>query len=663
MSLSYRQLDQVRPEIRLLRFLDCQSSAGPLQLELRHAFLDDLPSFAALSYVWGEDVATDTIFVDNTPLAVRSNLHAALLQMRKNQDLAVEPDRSSWLWIDTICIDQVNIEEKSHQVSLMHSIYGLADLVYMWLGPGTEASDLAMDFVCRFGPKALGANILSAVADPRKQSCLEQLGWNSDRSSPHERLEAEEKAIREVGIRREWIDLLPQLEQDPCFNNILRSRRTRVLTPIGLGIEDLMKRDFWHRIWVVQEISLARKAIVLCGTKSASAEVFDAALSTVNVSRVTGDAGLSGVFYQVIPLDTRRRLVCRKEKPALLDILMQYVAPPDRPFYSASDPRDLIFSLLGVIGDTDSLQLGVDYRKTVAQVFTETTKALLKSVKVQQPVGGFGLRWCAPNTHDGVELPSWVCDWSNVGRYGFRVWPISYNKPYSAAAGTVSRLQDDHEPEVLRLVGCRVAVITEVMEPPQLLQRDEWSLAFLPKQIIPQWLSSIQDFVQLGSSSGPGEDCIWRTIRVYDKADVSQATEEDVKTLIRQICRGAHLEAETLTPIQLQYIDKMTQKRPMFQGKSVQDSINIISQEIPRMAADSGRHRTLFKTNKLMLGLGHVAVQRGDIVTLLWGHQTPFVLRPREEGGLTFVGDAYVDGIMHGEFLNTPIHEEVFDIH
>lgn len=60
-----------------------------------------------------------------------------------------------------------------------------------------------------------------------------------------------------------------------------------------------------------------------------------------------------------------------------------------------------------------------------------------------------------------------------------------------------------------------------------------------------------------------------------------------------------------------------------------------------------------------MLGLGHKSVQAGDTVTLLLGVHSPIVLRSRCEGGFTFVGDAYMDGIMQGEFLQTnPVEQE-----
>ena len=64
-----------------------------------------------------------------------------------------------------------------------------------------------------------------------------------------------------------------------------------------------------------------------------------------------------------------------------------------------------------------------------------------------------------------------------------------------------------------------------------------------------------------------------------------------------------------------------------------------------------------------MFSLGSECVKPGDLVTLLWGVESPILIRPRENGGFYLLGDAYVDGIMYGEFLKTePLHE-VFEIH
>jgi hypothetical protein len=51
------------------------------------------------------------------------------------------------LWVDAICIDQSNIEERNHQVKLMDLIYKNAKIVFMWLGEEADGSDLAMEIL------------------------------------------------------------------------------------------------------------------------------------------------------------------------------------------------------------------------------------------------------------------------------------------------------------------------------------------------------------------------------------------------------------------------------------------------------------------------------------------------------------------------------------
>lgn len=75
--------------------------------------------YEALSYQWylkevgGEK---NTIKVDDTDFVVGRNLYYALLELRNT-----EVNRK--LWIDAICIDQENIEERNNQVDMMESIY------------------------------------------------------------------------------------------------------------------------------------------------------------------------------------------------------------------------------------------------------------------------------------------------------------------------------------------------------------------------------------------------------------------------------------------------------------------------------------------------------------------------------------------------------------
>jgi Heterokaryon incompatibility protein (HET) len=89
------------------------------------------PSYSALSYEWATDTADQIIALDEKQFYIRQNLWDYLAQLRHEQ-LAVH------LWIDGICIDQQNVEERNHQVHRMSAIYSQANLVLTWLGKDEE---------------------------------------------------------------------------------------------------------------------------------------------------------------------------------------------------------------------------------------------------------------------------------------------------------------------------------------------------------------------------------------------------------------------------------------------------------------------------------------------------------------------------------------------
>lgn len=80
-----------------------------------------------MSYVWGNPKETKTIYVNGLIQNVTNNLHSALLQLRS-------PTSSRKLWVDAICIDQRNLDEKQQQIALMRDIYTKAKYVAIWLG-------------------------------------------------------------------------------------------------------------------------------------------------------------------------------------------------------------------------------------------------------------------------------------------------------------------------------------------------------------------------------------------------------------------------------------------------------------------------------------------------------------------------------------------------
>lgn len=111
-----------------------------LHLELRVVSLDDSPEYTALSYVWGEppdSQDSQEITVNQHDFPVWENLYSALRHMQYE---TIQPA----IWIDAICIDQKNTNEKNDQVPRMGHIYSSAKCVLIWLGTGDQKSDQAI---------------------------------------------------------------------------------------------------------------------------------------------------------------------------------------------------------------------------------------------------------------------------------------------------------------------------------------------------------------------------------------------------------------------------------------------------------------------------------------------------------------------------------------
>ena len=72
--------------------------------------------YEALSYAWGTAISPLKVRVDGTNMSITENLDQGLRRLRFD-------DRPRVLWIDAICINQRDAEERSHQVQHMATIY------------------------------------------------------------------------------------------------------------------------------------------------------------------------------------------------------------------------------------------------------------------------------------------------------------------------------------------------------------------------------------------------------------------------------------------------------------------------------------------------------------------------------------------------------------
>lgn len=110
-SISYAPLDSQGRDIRILTILPRIDAPKESLVccRLKTISFDDIPSYIALSYTWGPEEPTAIIIVDNQLVRVRENLKNAL------QNIQSESEHIA-IWIDALCIDQENDNEKTHQV-------------------------------------------------------------------------------------------------------------------------------------------------------------------------------------------------------------------------------------------------------------------------------------------------------------------------------------------------------------------------------------------------------------------------------------------------------------------------------------------------------------------------------------------------------------------
>ena len=224
----YTPLNDELQEIRLLILHEGDfSSEVSTSINVVPLHPDRFPTYEALSYVWGSTKRTVDISVDNDTLAVTKNLAEALKYLRYE-------DRPRTLWIDAICVNQQDLEERSRQVRRMADLYRLADRVVVWLGPQTKISGHGLKIL-----KELSSKLV--------------VDWHCI-------------TIESIsnGKEEDWGDKTKYL---PYGDEELRA------------IHSLVNRRWFERLWIWQEIRLAKSnAIMMCGSDTISWMSFRTAL-------------------------------------------------------------------------------------------------------------------------------------------------------------------------------------------------------------------------------------------------------------------------------------------------------------------------------------------------------------------------------------------------
>jgi hypothetical protein len=391
-ALQYQPLARKKREIRLITLSPRESpeieKIEVVRCFMRHASLNDRPDYVALSYTWGDLNNTLPIFVDGATLPVTVNLVWALQQF---QPTAGEPGVT--IWVDAVCINQGDDAEKSWQVQMMHTIYENAYVVLIWLGPEADGSDNAFKKLEIAGKEAAKYEIV------REWECR---FWSA----------------KWIG---EQLPPLPMGRDEPTIVDVLSGFTVNdsddTTIPLTATLA-LLSRQWWQRVWVLQELAAAELPLFVCGSKMIPAEYMSSALTVFRLYLLVK----LGALYQgpddFLPVDVDSRpftmlsfRVSPKDlKPPLILLLRGVCAyTMSNRRLNASDPKDFIYALLGLCGDAEKLGISLDYSKSCADVFIDCMKSLV----VHYSANCLSLCFF-PKLR--ADLPTWVPDWSACPR-------------------------------------------------------------------------------------------------------------------------------------------------------------------------------------------------------------------------------------------------------
>ena len=626
----YKPLSSEASEIRLLNLHPGDLSSGIKIALITASFDDDHSTYEALSYIWGDPTLVHTITIDGYTLDIADNLYHALCHLRYK-------DSSRLLWIDAICINQLDLEEKNYQVPQMTLIYRRARRVVCWLGEETGL-------------------VGNAFAKLEKLAIIEDHRY---RAKPPE-AQSHKRNVFELQYL--------ELQRDSNAWD---------------AISDLVSRHNWRRAWIVQEVLSAENIVLLCGENAIAWTVLIRAwfpiwyAFRVGLNRKLGDVTWLHSLLQWEPEQEKRS--------SMLDHLHEFRE------WQVTNPLDRIYAFIGLPCREDTTTFSVDYHYSEAQLYQKFAKWHLSETQTLDILSYVGLRrwYLKPGPFRMYPLESWVPVWTHtykktIGSYSKQSGnPVFHASSNTKIPRSLLEWSGNLDLEFLRCIGFEIDRIQKIgdelvhrtnhrkLEPSSgTLQQWEAMLSSLRCQPNPysQQEGKVADGHGLGQtreSPGPQSKTLAEDNNLINNPGPNDLplVEAFWRTLIADYWPWAtnvksEREGRANAEVWQHFLAWRFGLSPRDHGRGLFQS------QVDAMSS----HRRYMITERNYMGLVSSAAEVGDKICIFRGGQTPFVIRDELELQVnntleverfySCIGECYLHGMMDGEAMEGPHGEE-----
>ncbi|XEV04670.1 hypothetical protein FSHL1_009957 [Fusarium sambucinum] len=630
--------------------------------------------FIALSYVWSHPKRQEgeppyTVVINGSSFEVTPNLYHALSQLKKSHRIR----QGFKLWVDAICINQSDADERGQQVARMRDIYQSAWQVAVWIGPPDEDSRLA--FLA--------------------------LHWLSRESK-------REKPMEEFYRQTFSLDLRPLVVIWPTSESPMKKMVYKTLF-------HFFTRPYWRRMWIVQEIAMGSPDTpVICGDSCISWKDLQAAVSLIAADEgrfgrdIVGSVRpqiLSGWAFEI----ARDRVAAERDwapermwkVQETIMSLQKHQASESRGGWGmlvqalnivreslVTEERDRVYGVLGLKAITDGLvwdkmpdytisldRLYVDFtssfvvtgnlsilrlvsrcagpRRTVSKTVTDLHPTLRRQYTAPIAIWATRSKTNCPTagtlcTH---EIPSWTVCWTCTpaptahlgGVYqadaslGQPVPLLPRNEIKLNVRGVfideVISLSSSHQDEAdgrypLNMNGPQISHYGDIAA-----TRDAF------------WRTIVGDTTEQGGVKAPHNYSWLLNHQIWEEGVSGIYTYDFALHRFMRRNRNLRICGYTLEELLLGR-NKLISRLRLSTGRSY--NLTASQREALSWATNAMAWRRVFGTLGGRMGLGTCAAEFGDRIAILRGCNTPLILR-KARHGWQLVGECYVHGVMYGE--------------